>query len=97
MERWFGLITQHAIHRGSFKTVKELIKNIDAYVAQYNIHARPVVWTVTADSVLQQIERLCKVIKDHREGSVGNFGVSIWLEAALALGFGHVKEAGSLA
>ena len=31
VERWFGLITQRAIHRGSFRIVKELMTNIDAY------------------------------------------------------------------
>jgi hypothetical protein len=36
-------------------------------------------------------------VMDHREGSVGDFGVSIWLEAAPALGFEHMKEAGILA
>jgi hypothetical protein len=60
VERWFGLVTQQAIRRGSFKTVKELIKNIDSYVARYNIHACPFVWTATADSIFQKIERLCR-------------------------------------
>jgi len=62
VERWFGLITQQAIRRGSFRTVKELIKKIESYVAHYNVHARPFVWTATAESILQKIERLCKVI-----------------------------------
>ena len=66
VERWFGLITQQAIRRGSFKTVKELIKNIDSYVARYNVRAFPFVWTATADSILQKIERLCKVINGTR-------------------------------
>lgn len=62
VERWFGLITQRAIRRGSFRTVKELIKKIDSFVAHYNLHARPFVWTATAESILKKIERLCKVI-----------------------------------
>ena len=66
VERWFGLITQQAIRRGSFKTVRELIKNIDAYVEKYNVHTSPFAWTATADSILQKIERLCKVISGTR-------------------------------
>lgn len=62
VERWFGLITQQAIRRGSFKSVRELISRIEHFVKHYNTHARPFVWTATAESILQKIERLCKVI-----------------------------------
>jgi transposase len=60
VERWFGLITQQAIRRGSFRTVKELVHKIDAYVVNYNLHRRPFVWTATADSILAKLKRLCK-------------------------------------
>jgi len=59
VERWFGLITQRAIRRGSFSSVKELIQKIDAFVQHYNRTHRPFVWTATADSILQKIARLC--------------------------------------
>jgi len=62
VERWFGLITQQAIRRGSFRNVKELVQKIDAYVAHYNLYRRPFVWTATADSILAKIQRLCKLI-----------------------------------
>jgi transposase len=62
VERWFGLITQQAIRRGSFRNVKELVHKIDAYVAHYNLYRRPFVWTATADSILAKIQRLCKLI-----------------------------------
>ncbi len=62
VERWFGLITQQAIRRGSFRNVRQLIASIERYVAQYNQHNRPFVWTATADSILQKVARLCKVI-----------------------------------
>lgn len=62
VERWFGLITQQAIRRGSFKSVSDLVTRIDHYVEHYNTHARPFVWTATAESILAKIERLCKVI-----------------------------------
>src|SRR6201993_1167902 len=32
VERWFGLITQQAIRRGSFRSVSEVVQKIDAYV-----------------------------------------------------------------
>lgn len=62
VERWFGLITQQAIRRGSFKSVPDLITQIKHYAEHYNLYARPFVWTATADSILAKMERLCKVI-----------------------------------
>lgn len=62
VERWFGMITQQAIRRGSFRNVRQLITSIERYVARYNQHNRPFFWTATADSILQKVARLCKVI-----------------------------------
>ena len=62
VERWFGLITQRAIRRGSFSSVKDLVQKIDAFVQHYNRSHRPFVWTATADSILQKIARLCSRI-----------------------------------
>jgi len=41
VERWFALITQQAIRRGSFKSVRELVDKIDQYVAHHNLRKRP--------------------------------------------------------
>jgi len=62
VERWFGLITQKAIRRGSFSSVKELVTKIDYFVEHYNAHSRPFVWTATAASILAKIQRLCACI-----------------------------------
>lgn len=62
VERWLGLITQQAIRRGSFKSVKDLVAKIDNFVQHYNDKAAPFVWTATAESILAKIERLCSVI-----------------------------------
>ena len=62
IERWFALITQQAIRRGSFRNVRELVGKIDAYVAHYNAHKRPFVWTATADSIFNKLQRICKLI-----------------------------------
>jgi putative transposase len=58
VERWFALITQRAIRRGSFSSVKELTEKIDAFVQNYNRSHRPFVWTATAESILAKITRL---------------------------------------
>lgn len=62
VERWFGLITQRAIRRGSFKKVRELIERIEAFVTDYNTHPTPFRWTATADSIFEKLERLTKRI-----------------------------------
>jgi len=62
VERWFGLITQQAIRRGSFRTVKDLVAHIESYIRHHNQHACPFKWTATADSILAKIERLSKLI-----------------------------------
>jgi putative transposase len=62
VERWFGHITHQSIRRGSFRSVKDLVQKIDAFVAHYNLHPRPFTWTATADSIFAKLERLSKVI-----------------------------------
>jgi putative transposase len=62
VERWFGLITQRAIRRGSFSSVKDLVQKIDKFVQNYNRTHSPFIWTATADSILQKIARLCSRI-----------------------------------
>jgi len=62
VERWFGRITQQAIRRGSFKSVKDLIAKIQRFTEHYNRNCRPFTWTATADSILQKLSRLCKLI-----------------------------------
>lgn len=64
VEVWFNRITQKAIRRGTFSSVKELVAMIQRYVQEYNKHAHPFIWTATADSILAKIERLCKRISD---------------------------------
>ena len=62
VERWFALITNQAIRRGSFDSVPDLKRKINAFVEHYNQHPRPFRWTATADSIFEKLERLCKNI-----------------------------------
>jgi putative transposase len=62
VERWFGLITQKAIRRGSFSSVKELIEKIEQFVVAYDKTKAPFQWTATADSILEKLQRLCSQI-----------------------------------
>lgn len=60
VERWFALITERAIRRNSFTSVRQLRKQIELFVQRYNVDATPFRWVATADSILQKIERLAK-------------------------------------
>jgi putative transposase len=62
VERWFALITNQAIRRGSFDSVTDLKRKISEFVEHYNQHPRPFMWNATAESILAKLERLCKVI-----------------------------------
>ena len=59
VERWFALITQRAIRRGSFRSVRDLVTRINQFVEHYNRNCRPFSWTATADSIFQKLARLC--------------------------------------
>lgn len=66
VERWFALITNQAIRRGSFDSVTDLKRKISEFVEHYNQHPRPFMWSATAESILAKLERLCKVINGTR-------------------------------
>ncbi len=62
VEIWFNIITQKAIRRGTFRSVKDLTNKIQLFVDQYNKDSKPFMWTATADSILAKIKRLCQGI-----------------------------------
>lgn len=59
VERFFSIITNKAIRRGSFRSVKDLTSKIDHFVTHYNQNCKPFMWTATADSIIAKLERLC--------------------------------------
>lgn len=62
VEIWFNIITQKAIRRGTFRSVKALVGKIDNFVMHSNARTQPFVWTATADSILEKVKRLCQLI-----------------------------------
>jgi len=63
VERWFGLISQQAIRRGSFDSVAQLERVIARFVETWNQHAQPFVWTKTAQQIRRSI-RNAKLISE---------------------------------
>ncbi len=62
VEIWFNIITQRAIRRGTFRSVRDLRKKIEIFVDHYTRRCQPFAWTATPDSILEKLERLCQAI-----------------------------------
>lgn len=57
VERWFALLTQRQIKRGSHRSVQELEAAIREFIAAHNQQPRPFRWTKSADQILASIAR----------------------------------------
>ncbi len=59
VERWFALITDRMIRRGTFLSVQELEQAIYHWLSSWNGQPTPFVWKATADVILHKVGR-CK-------------------------------------
>jgi len=66
VEIWFNIITQRAIRRGTFRSVRQLTEKIERFVQRYNRQRRPFAWVATAESILAKVARLCALISETR-------------------------------
>jgi len=64
VERWFALLTEKQIKRGSHRSTLELERAIRDYLAIHNKDPKPFVWTKSANDILASIARFCKRISD---------------------------------
>lgn len=64
VERWFAIITDKAIRRGSFTSVKDLITKVEKFTEVYNRSPQPFRWTATAEEILAKVGRLCEKLTD---------------------------------
>jgi transposase len=62
VERWFGFLTDQMLRRGVHKSVQALERDIRAWVADWNQHPRPFIWTKTAEEILESLGRYCRRI-----------------------------------
>ncbi len=62
VERWFGFLTDQLLRRGVHKSVQALESDIRAWVADWNQHPRPFIWTKTAEEILESLARYCRRI-----------------------------------
>lgn len=57
VERFFGLLTEHALRRGSHDNVKQLRAAIVDYIKTHNDEPKPFRWTKSADEILASLAR----------------------------------------
>ena len=64
VERWFALLTQRQIRRGTHRRTLALEQAIRKYLDAHNASPKPFLWTKNADEILASIARFCKRICD---------------------------------
>jgi transposase len=57
VERWFAEITRKQIRRGSFRSVRDLVKTIQNYIRENNKSPRPFLWVASANVILRKIRK----------------------------------------
>jgi transposase len=57
VEAWFSILTRKAVRRGSFETVRALIRHIERYLAEWNTHPTPFVWTKEPAAIIKKALR----------------------------------------
>ena len=60
VERFFGLLTDEALRRGSHTSVPQLRKAITEYLSAKNEKPKPFRWTKTADQILASVTRFAQ-------------------------------------
>ena len=60
VERWFREITDKRIRRGVFKSVKELVQAIMAYIQQHNADPKTFAWHAKAEDILEIGRASCR-------------------------------------
>jgi len=57
IERWFAEITRKRIRRGTFRSVRDLVKAIKDYVRHYNRDPRPFQWVASASKIIRKVNK----------------------------------------
>jgi hypothetical protein len=68
VERWFGELTSKQIRRGSFRSVEDLEQAIADFLAAWNQHPKPFVWTATVKSIVEKLSRCRQTLEKIQPG-----------------------------
>ena len=62
MERWFAELTTRKLRRFAHRSVTELEADIRRWINEWNKNPKPLVWTKTADEILETLATYCRRI-----------------------------------
>jgi transposase len=57
IEAWFGVLTRRSVRRGSFRSVRALVRHIEQYLEHWNADPTPFVWTKTPAEIIKKAVR----------------------------------------
>jgi transposase len=55
IEIWNGIVTRKVIRRGTYSSVKVLVKDIEAFTDRWNKDCAPIKWTATANKIIDKV------------------------------------------
>ncbi len=70
VERWFALLSQRQLKRGTHRSTVALEKAIREFVDASNENPKPFVWTKSADEILDSVKRFCNRILGDRTNQI---------------------------
>ena len=74
VERWFGLLSQRQLKRGSYFSVAQLEQAIREFIGVHNEQPRPFHWVKSADDILHSICRFAtQTLQAHAPGLIEEF------------------------
>jgi transposase len=68
IERWFAELTNKRVRGGSFRSVEDLEKAITEFLAVWNEHPKPFVWTATVESIKAKLARCRQTLEQIQPG-----------------------------
>src|SRR5438445_45974 len=60
VEAWFSILTRKSVRRGSFETVRALVRHIERYIDEWNSHPTPFVWTKEPADIIKKAVRCAR-------------------------------------
>jgi transposase len=58
IEIWNGILTRKLIRCGTFRSVKALDREIEAFVKRWNSDCKPFTWTATAEEIIDKVRAI---------------------------------------
>jgi transposase len=68
VERWFAELSEKAVRRGAFRSVKELQLAIQEFLAAWNANPSPFVWTASVEKILEKFARCQRRLEQIQPG-----------------------------